>query len=527
MGYNILCDVVLNLSGTMEKALAKKSDFIKIKSKFFINRLVTYFSFLLIPLWMQKTVELNLFIQSGIILLYLMFMVGQWYLMGKEIDHRLKIYYRANSSMDRIVYRLLSGNIFLIIIFNLFYIFPDDVSRVLFWTFFTLVGLFYSWPTRGKIIEESMAGQFGEFRFLDSFERTVLLLILILFAISLPEIPLFQNIDALKLFFDPNENVHSMFWNFLSVNYIPFNSYPRLFNLAWSLHIYFFGIGTFLLAFYCLLRFFFSRRLAILGVFAVISSWSFSRILGYDFISAIKTTFPLLSVWAFLWCSKSATYRSGLLMGLICFLGTIFDVAFALLFPIYIIGILIISFKEKTKWYKLQWTKYTTLGFLLILSLVLTHTENNQSMLGFNLTSLIGEFGDLIYRKAFFTISFVGLFMFLIYVFKFDRSRVAMVTFDNQKISELAYALFILLTFSIFLNTIYIKSFTAMWILTLFSLIPLEWIFQSMSRLRSKRNIIYALYILVCLLDSHVEGRIRIIGKMFLDDEVFKYINQM
>ncbi len=66
-----------------------------------------------------------------------------------------------------------------------------------------------------------------------------------------------------------------------------------------------------------------------------------------------------------------------------------------------------------------------------------------------------------------------------------------------------------------------------MWVLTVFSLIPLEWIFQSISRLRSKRNAIYALYILVCLLDSHFEGRVRIIGKMFLEDEIFKFINQI
>ena len=133
----------------------------------------------------------------------------------------------------------------------------------------------------------------------------------------------------------------------------------------------------------------------------------------------------------------------------------------------------------------------------------------------------------MIYRKAFFTISFVGVLMFLAYILRIDRTRVAMVTFDGQKVAEFSYALFSLFVFSIFLNTLFINNFTAMWILAFFSLIPLEWIFQSMSRLRSKRNIIYTLYILVCLLDSHVEGRIRIIGKMFLDDEVFKYINQM
>ncbi len=74
----------------MEDSLAKKSDFLKVKSKFFINRLVIYFSFLLVPLWLQESVKLNLFSQALVLLLYMFFMVGQWYLLGKEIDHRLK-----------------------------------------------------------------------------------------------------------------------------------------------------------------------------------------------------------------------------------------------------------------------------------------------------------------------------------------------------------------------------------------------------------------------------------------------------
>ena len=44
------------------------------------------------------------------LLVYLIFMIGQWYLLGKEIDHRLKIYYRVNSSMDRTVYRIFTGS---------------------------------------------------------------------------------------------------------------------------------------------------------------------------------------------------------------------------------------------------------------------------------------------------------------------------------------------------------------------------------------------------------------------------------
>lgn len=226
----------------MDKTLAKKSDILKIKYKFFLNRIVIYFSFLLIPLWIQTTVQMNLALQSIILIMYMLFMGGQWYLLGKEIDHRFGIYYRANSSMDRILYRVVLGNIFAILFFNILSLFPNEISVYIFWTFFGALGLFYSWPTRGKIIEESMTGQFGEFRFLDSFEKTILFLTIIMAICSLPEISLFQNIDALKLYFDPSEKMHFAIWNFLTINYIPFQKYTHLYNLSWSYHFFFNGI---------------------------------------------------------------------------------------------------------------------------------------------------------------------------------------------------------------------------------------------------------------------------------------------
>lgn len=511
----------------MEDSLAKKSDFLKVKSKFFINRLVIYFSFLFIPLWLQESVKLNLFSQALILLFYMFFMVGQWYLLGKEIDHRLKIYYRANSSMDRIIYRLLSGNIFLILLFNFFSLLPTQVSQICFWAFFVLVGLFYSWPTRGKIIEESMAGQFGEFRFLDNFERTVVFMILCLFLVSLPELPLFQNIEALKLYLDPGENIHNLIWNFLSINYIPFNKYPTLFNFAWSFHFYFYGLGIFLLCFYCLLRFFFTRRLAILGVFAVISSWSFSRVLSSDFLSCFVNTYPLLFVWSFLWSSKSATYRSGLLTGLVCAMGAMINVAYALLFPVVLAGIPLLFSKDKTKWYKRQWLKYNVLGAVIILSVLVTHSNSSTIFDPFEFEQVFMTFGDFIYRKAFFTVGFIGAALLAFYYISRLNKRFSLLTLDHQKVLEFGYCLMALFALSFLVSPIYLDNFTAMWVLTVFSLIPLEWIFQSISRLRSKRNVIYALYILVCLLDSHFEGRVRIIGKMFLEDEIFKFINQI
>ncbi len=323
----------------MDKTLVKKSDILKIKYIFFISRIVTYFSFLLIPIWLQKSVESNLAVQSGILLMYMIFMGGQWYLLGKEIDHRLGIYYRVNSSMDRILYRVVMGNIFVIIFFNAVALLPDSVAQVIFWCFYGFLGIFYSWPTRGKIIEESMAAQFSEFKFLDSFEKTVLGLTFIVSLCSLPEIPLFENIDALKMYFDPSEKIHIGIWEFLKVNYLPFNSYPQLYNLSWSYHFFFNGLMIYLLSFYALARFFLSRRLSILAVFSVVSTWSFAKIVGNNIILTYTTTFLVLWVWSFLWTIKSATYRSGLFTGLVLAFGVMLNIHYIFLLPVTLLSI--------------------------------------------------------------------------------------------------------------------------------------------------------------------------------------------
>ena len=66
-------------------------------------------------------------------LLYITFIVCQWFLLGKEIDYRLKIYFRVNSSMDRVAYRLLLGMCFFILYFNVISFFPPkwDLQPVL------------------------------------------------------------------------------------------------------------------------------------------------------------------------------------------------------------------------------------------------------------------------------------------------------------------------------------------------------------------------------------------------------------
>ena len=64
----------------MEDIAYRPSKIWAMKSKFFSYRVLSYFSFLLFPVWTQKALDLGLASQSAIMVIYLLFMVGQWFL---------------------------------------------------------------------------------------------------------------------------------------------------------------------------------------------------------------------------------------------------------------------------------------------------------------------------------------------------------------------------------------------------------------------------------------------------------------
>lgn len=446
--------------------------------------------------------------------LYILFIVSQWFLLGKEIDHRLKIYFRVNSSIDRVVYRLLLGMFFFILLFNLINFLEAKWVYNSYWITWSILGLFYSWPTRGKIIQESVSSNFGEFKFLDRFEKTLVALIMLMFVFSIPELPPQVNVDMLKLYFDPLEKIGNPLWNFLIVNYYPFKTYPGLFRLAWSLHFYIVGVGLFLLVFYAFLRFFVSRRLSILGVFALISSWSFSKILVTNVEYSMLTTYSLVWIWTLLWVTKSSTYRAGLFLGLVSYWGALLNPSYSIL-VFFQIGLLYFFFlKDRTAWYKRQLLRYALFGVVLTLLHFFAHLDLLDSMHSLDL-SFLSNAGREIDRKGFFVLGVFGLVVALIKTY-FPRP-LFMKEFQIEKqslnIVLSSYLIFIIL--SLFWDNSLVHGFGTMWAMAFLSLIPLELIFQSLSRVRSRRNMIYVIYILICLLDSHFEGRVKLFMKIF------------
>jgi len=511
----------------MENTLAKNSNIIWEKSKFFINRAVIYFSFLLLPVWIPKSLEINIFVQSLMMLAYLMFMAGQWYLLGKEIDHRLKIYFRANSTIDRVLYRVIIGNATMMVIFNLMYFIPDSIVRHFFWGFFVVIGLFYSWPTRGKIIQESVSTQFTEYKYLDAFEKTVLFLTIAMFFASMPSFPFLNNLETFKLIIDPEEKMNGQLWSYLHMNFYPFRRFPHLMNLGWNMHFYFISFGIYLLAFYGILRFFISRRLSILGLFALVSSWGFSLFLKKDIYTCASTTFSVLWVWSILWCVKSSTYRAGLMYGLLCYAGVTLNYNHFFLFPVGLGFLYFYFLRENTDWYRNQFVKYTGLGMFLILITLITHIDLRFFDHAMSFYQLKTYLSIVIKRKAFYSLSFIGLAAFFIMLIKPKIKILSTLNIDYKRLGELGILVLCVVGLGLLVDKDLVKSFGILWFVVFLSILPLEWIFQSISRLRSRRNFIYAVYVLLCLLDSHFEGRVRMLYNFYQSPpDIVEFLNR-
>ena len=499
----------------MENTLGKKSSITIVKSKFFIYRILTYFSFLLIPVWIQKSVDLNMGFQTLIMVFYILFIVGQWFLLGKEIDHRLKIYYKVNSSMDRVAYRVLLGQMFMFLLFNCYSLIPSHLLKHFFWGTWVVLGLYYSWPTRGKIIQESVTSELGEFNYLDAFEKTVILISLLLFVFSVPEIPEIYQLEVLKEYFDPSSHLSRQFWNFLEINYFPFKKYSGLMRLAYCLHFYFVGLGLFILSFYALTRFFFSRRVSILGLLVVLSSWSLSKFLVHGFGLTITSSFSLFWVWSLFWVAKSSTYRAGLFLGLMVYYGTLIY-PHGIFLSIGGLGIIyVLYFKEKNFWFLRQLLKYFSFGFAL--GVITYFIEVDRFLLSNTLTidELVDHYLSIFERKAFYILSVFGVVgICLKYLYK-KKESLRFIDVDLDKVTHLILCILFLLLFSFTLDSSVILFFSALWIVTVFSLFPIEQLFKATTGLRSKRNLIYVIYILACLLDSHFEGRVKIFARLF------------
>ncbi len=496
----------------MEIVLEKEPQILILKSKFFFYRIISYFSFLFIPIYTQKLFISTSWLKFSMMLFYLCFLIGQWFLIGKEIDYRLKIFFKVNSNMDRVLYRTIMGLVVFIFYANIINLLPYKWIYNLYWVTWVLIGVFFSWPTRGKIIKESVTSNFTEFKFLDSFEKTTLALIIIILFFSIPRMASLSDVNKMVMTYDPNFAFSPILWNFFKVIFFPFQVRPQIFIIGVSMHFYFIFQVIFLLTFYALLRFFFSRRLSLLGVFAVVSSWGFSSLLYNEPGASLSMIFPMIWIWSMLWVAKSSSYKTGLFLGLINCFGVIINPFFIYLIllqiPLFLWGI----FNGQTNWFRRQFIKYSIPGYLLSVGVFYF---KDKSVVKFLPVDIFKEILFHFQEKAFLSLSLLGIVLFMITFFKKNTFFFRDFYFDRKRFLEMGLLSLAFLIPSVFLSHMGNLWFLIICLMVFLSLIPLELLFQKTSRFRSSRNIIFAIYLLICLLDSHFEGRVKIFLKMF------------
>ena len=182
--------------------------------------------------------------------------------------------------------------------------------------------------------------------------------------------------------------------------------------------------------------------------------------------------------------------------------------------PIQVLLTVFYFLKDKTMWYRKQFLRYMLLGIVLT-GLILFSDKDVFSSNSFFYTEIVENFFVIFKRKAFFSLAIFG---FIVVVLKYVFPKIKVVKdlqFQTNRIDQLLLCYFLLFVSTVSADTSLVKDFSIMWLLSLFSLFPLEVIFQNISRLRSSRNMIYLIYILICLLDSHFEGRVKIFLRIF------------
>jgi len=195
--------------------------------------------------------------------------------------------------------------------------------------------------------------------------------------------------------------------------------------------------------------------------------------------------------------------------GLLCYVGVVFNYDYVFLFPVGLALLYFYFLKESTDWYRTQFVKYTFLGSFLILITLITHIDLRFFEDAMSFAGLKSYLTVVIKRKAFYSLSFIGLVSLLIMIFKPHRKLLATFIIDTVRLREFSILVGSLIVLSLLVSKDLAHSFGLLWFVVFLCIFPLEWIFQSISRLRSRRNFIYMIYVILCLLDSHFEGRIR------------------
>ncbi len=470
------------------------------KIGFFLSRISVYTLGLSLPFSFEYLANENKIYGYLSVFLYFVFLTSNWYLWGKEINYRFKIYARANSSLDRILERVIIGLVLSLFIFSFIFIFGQPYTKFFYWAFWILVTLTFSWPTKRKIIDQRISFEFSELKFMDGFEKILLFLVFSLILISIPVFPEFYGTDAIKTFLDSKEVIHEQLWSFYDMVLSHGEKLRSENNFSYFVFSYFLFSTLFISSFYCLLRLNFSRKISLIGCLLLLSCRSTYSFLDTQIIDIFPVSVCIMLCWSFAWALSSSTYRSGFLVGVIGYFCTIVNIKILFLHMVFMITFLVMAKKNRSSWYLRQFLKYTSLGGVFTLLTLLLHHGfdlNNQLYL---FPEILKSSQNLFQKKAIFILSIPGLF----FLFK-D-------IFDGKEETNLL-RVFILLTIAflwgLFLETMAIRSFFLLALFSFLSIFPISKIIIRLNPLKNKANLIFLVYIVFCLLDSSLEYRIK------------------
>jgi len=428
--------------------------------------------------------------------LLIIFFLFNFYLFGDLIEYVFKVHYRVGSSINRLISRVLLGY-FVVLIFRK--VFPLDIFIHFFYFFIGLNFIYFSYPTRSRLHDLTVKSHFSEFKFLDKSERIVLFLIFVYFVLSIPFV-------GSGLVADDQQGVLLILLNSIKNN---LNS-----SLAIISYKYLFYGSLLLATLYSTFRVFFSRRVALLGVFLLQSNWSFYKLYEGDLNILTYACLVTVLFWLYFFCLKSLTYRSGLVFGLFLPASFTLENNFFWSFLIIVLS-LVFSLRKKGSWYILQFFKYASAG--LIIFMVLFISNLNFKLLGyFSHSDILSSGLQILKNKAFFINALNSLL--LIGMLGFVKGAYTDRWFEIRGNSKMVFFLLPVywLIFSFFKFSKLSSLLSIEVILLSFMSLPVcDFIIWRLNNDRDKRTAVFFLFILFVLLDSHLEGRAKVFFSSF------------
>ena len=483
------------LSDNFLNTLVKKSSNLNRKKLLFtLKRAGLFGLFITVSIFSSfSSVNIGNFLFSFLLIGFFIF---NFYLFGDLSEYLFKVHYKVTSSIDRLISRTLLGY-FLVVCVKFF--FNSSFFSFFSYLFLAINFLYFSYPTRSRLYGLSVKSHFSEFRFLDKLEKTTFFLIIFFFLFSIPD----NSNEVGDVFID------GVFGHILSLIKVNLNT-----SLVLVSYKYLFYFSLTLVCLYSVFRNFFSRRVCLFGILLLQTNWSFYKLYSgnLDILPYCALVSALL--WLCLFAIKGLSYRLGLLSGL--FLPASFALNYNFLFSC-TLGFLFIFFTNRKKgaWYNLQFFKYALMGLLFYLIMYL-NVERAFFEGFYTLPELLDSTVQVLKRKAFFINVFLSLVVLSISPV-LGNIKLSKWASANKRLVWVVFSLLIYWCAFSYVRVSPLDSMLSVFIIisVFLSLPVIDFVFWSLNPFRDMKTGVFFLFLSFVLLDSHLEGRIKVFLRFF------------